>query len=50
MIAIASCLLILVLLILAVRWVAAAPLFRTLSIAIDSWADGVHGADAERQR
>lgn len=31
----------------AMALVAASPLVRTLSVAIDSWADGVHGRDAE---
>lgn len=34
--------LILVLLALLVRWVSSAPLVRTLSIAIDSWAEEQH--------
>ena len=29
------------------RWIAAAPLLRTLSASIDSWAEGVHGREAE---
>ncbi|HEU5482696.1 MAG TPA: hypothetical protein VFU80_06380 [Sphingomicrobium sp.] len=37
--------LILVLLTLLVRLVMAAPLMRTLSMAIDSWADSVQGDD-----
>ena len=47
MIAIATCALLLILAVLAVRWVAAVPLIRTVSIAIDSWADSVHGTDAK---
>jgi hypothetical protein len=42
--------LILVLVALLVRWVSSAPLLRTPSIAIDTWADGVQGKDAERLR
>ncbi len=42
--------LILVLVALLVRWVSSAPLVRTLSIAIDNWADGVQGKDAEQLR
>ena len=40
--------LILVLLCLLIRWVSSAPLVRTLSIAIDTWADSVQGKDALR--
>ena len=32
---------------LALRWIAAVPLMRTLTCAIDTWADSVHGSDAE---
>lgn len=42
--------LILVLAALFVRWVSSAPLVRTLSAAIDNWADGVQGKDAEQLR
>ena len=42
--------LIFVLVALLIRWVSSAPLVRTLSIAIDSWADSVQGEDAERLR
>lgn len=46
MIIIATCALLLALLVLIVRWFAAIPLVRTLSIAIDSWADSVHAGEA----
>ena len=46
MIALTTCALIIALLVLIVRWIAAVPLVRTLSIAIDSWADSVQGADS----
>ncbi len=42
--------LILVLLALLVRWISSAPLVRTVSIAIDTWADSVQGNDAEQPR
>jgi hypothetical protein len=42
--------LILLLVALLVRWVSSAPLVRTLSAAIDIWADGVQGKDAEQLR
>jgi hypothetical protein len=42
--------LVLVLIALLVRWVSSAPLVRTLSIAIDSWADSVQGEGAEQLR
>lgn len=42
--------LILMLLALLVHWVMSAPLVRTLSIAIDTWADSVQGNDAEQLR
>ncbi len=35
---------------LLVRWVSRVPLVRTLSIAIDTWADSVQGQDAEQLR
>ena len=38
--------LLLVLIALLVRWIASAPLVRTLSTAIDTWADSVQGEDA----
>jgi hypothetical protein len=50
MITILTCLLLVTLLVLTVRWIATAPLARTLSIAIDSWADSVRGAETEPQR
>ena len=43
MIMIATCTLLLALLVLIVRWFAAIPLVRTLTIAIDSWADSEAG-------
>jgi hypothetical protein len=33
--------------VLLVRWIAAIPLVRTLSIAIDCWADSVQSAERE---
>ncbi len=42
--------LILVLVAPLVRWAASAPLVRTLSTAIDTWADSVQGNDAEQPR
>ncbi len=42
--------LILVLVALLVRWISTAPLVRTLSTAIDTWADSVQGNDAEQLR
>lgn len=39
--------LILILCVMIIRWIAAVPLLRTLTASIDSWADGVHGQDAE---
>jgi hypothetical protein len=50
MIALTTCLLLVTLVALIVRWFAAVPLVRTLSIAIDSWADSVHGADSDPLR
>ncbi|HYI43589.1 MAG TPA: hypothetical protein VD768_08210 [Sphingomicrobium sp.] len=38
------------LLALLVRWISSAPLVRTLSIAIDTWADGVQGEGVEHLR
>jgi hypothetical protein len=38
--------LLLVLAVLLVRWFAAIPLVRTLTVAIDSWADSVQGSEA----
>ena len=46
MITIATCTLLGTLLVLIVRWFAAIPLVRTLTIAIDSWADSVHSSEA----
>ena len=43
MIAILTSLLVLILTAVIARWVAAAPLVRTLSASIDCWADSVHG-------
>jgi len=42
--------LIVVLIALMVRWVSSPPLVRTLSTAIDVWADSVQGRDAELPR
>jgi hypothetical protein len=39
--------LIIILCVMIVRWIAAVPLMRTLTASIDSWADGIHGQDAE---
>ena len=50
MIATATILLLVTLLALIVRWLAAVPLVRTLSIAIDNWADSVQGADGPPPR
>lgn len=50
MTAIVSIALVAVLLALLVRWVSSAPLVRTLSTAIDTWADSVQGKDAEQPR
>ena len=50
MIALLTCLMMLTLLVLIVRWFASIPLVRTLSIAIDNWADSVHGSESERLR
>lgn len=50
MTAMVSLALILVLAALLVRWVASVPLVRTLSTAIDTWADSVQGKDAEQPR
>ena len=50
MIAIATILLPVMLLALAVRWLAAVPLVRTLSIAIDNWADSVQGSEPDPLR
>lgn len=45
MIAIISGTIVIVLSITLVRWVMAVPVVRTLSAAIDDWADGVQGQD-----
>ena len=50
MIMIATCTLLLALLVLIVRWFAAIPLVRTLTIAIDSWADSEAGPIRSRVR
>ena len=50
MITILTCLLLVALVALVVRWLAAVPLARTLSIVIDSWADGVHGSESDPLR
>lgn len=42
--------LILILAVSIVRWIAAVPLMRALTASIDSWADSVHGQDAESPR
>jgi len=42
--------LIVLLVLLLARWVSSAPLVRTLSTAIDTWADSVQGKDAEQPR
>jgi len=47
MITIATIALLVTMLVLLVRWIAAIPLVRTLSIAIDCWADSVQGAERE---
>ena len=47
MIAILTSALALILTFTIARWIAAAPLVRTLSASIDSWADGVHGGEVE---
>ena len=47
MTAIVASTIILLLIIAIVRWVAAVPLLRTLSASIDTWADAVHGREAE---
>ena len=47
MIATLASALVLVLTVTIVRWIAAAPLIRTLSASIDCWADSVHGGEAE---
>lgn len=39
--------LLLLMMVLAVRVAASAPLFRTIGAAIDSWADGVQGRESE---
>ena len=43
-------LLVLVLLLLLGRWISSAPLVRTFSAAIDTWADSVQGRDAAEPR
>ena len=43
-------LLLLVLLWVLCRWMLSAPLIRTLSVAIDNWADSVQGKDAAELR
>ena len=48
MIAMLTCALVLVLAVTLTRWVMAVPLFRTLSMSIDCWADSVHGEEAEQ--
>ena len=48
MIALLTCSLVVILIAAIVRWIAAAPLLRTLSASIDSWADSVHGGEAEQ--
>ena len=45
MIAMLTVALLVALIVLLVRWIAAIPLVRTLSIAIDSWADSVQGSE-----
>jgi hypothetical protein len=50
MIIIATCILILALLVLIVRWIAAVPLVRAITASIDGWADGVHGLEREALR
>ena len=45
MIAIATCALILVLVVLIVRWFAAIPLIRAITAGIDAWGDSVHGSE-----
>ena len=45
MIAIATCTLLLVLLVLIFRWIAAIPLVRAITNGIDAWADSVHGSE-----
>ena len=47
MIVIVTCVLVLVAAVTIARWVAEAPLLRTLSASIDCWADSVHGGEAE---
>lgn len=46
MITIATIALLVTLLVLLARWFAAIPLVRTLSVAIDSWADSVQGTES----
>ena len=47
MIAFVTCALVVALLALIGRWMAATPLLRTLSASIDCWADSVQGEEAE---
>ena len=42
--------LVLVLTVTIIRWIAAVPLLRTLSAAIDCWADAVHGEELGQGR
>ena len=48
MIALATILLLVTLLALFIRWLATAPLARTLSTAIDGWADSVQGREPDQ--
>ena len=41
---------VLALMVTIIRWIAAAPLLRTLSASIDCWADAVHGEELEEGR
>lgn len=50
MVTIIAGILVLVLSIAIVRWIAAVPLLRTLSVSIDGWADSVQGQDVRPLR